>query len=608
LEDSQEFLRCVLDRLEEELRVKQNNPTVHNNNNNNMDAHNTQDMSSKATDSLLRSVNIVKEVFEGESVSKVYCEGCQETYETMEPFLDISLAIPQGPSLPSSPSLSVLSEQLRENSTPISEKTKETSAVNCAPSSNQTDDNSNNIEQQGMLSRWSWGLVDWMWSWMESYFLSPLGIKKRKVLLESCLNLFVSPEKLDGNNQFYCEKKCKKKCDALRSIWIHKLPEVLVLHVKRFRHDSYFSSKISDLIDFPTELNMRPFLQSTNKPEPPKEMNMEDPKGTPSSHLYDLIGVVEHLGSLGGGHYVSYVRRPDMGGKFFCFDDSSVHSVSTAEMENVEAYVLFYRKRGSVFSNTQSSLQGISNESYLIPDEKVIELFPDLISLQNGFHKQNDYLLFPKEWCFLKLFFPQKNYSFHFDSLRCDHGVLHPKIAQKTHFVCISGHLGKQLLALWNIQGKFLIPEDLDKNCPDCVKALEELEQRRQKEKEEVLRLDQQVMELAEKKRREKWDVQSQKVEEKCDDGEMKEEEVSFVVPVPWIEKWQKFASGQSDEIPGPIDNTTLLVSTEKTTTGEVPWKRNIKKGIHFRLLDPLIWDYLYKIYGGGPILKCYST
>jgi ubiquitin C-terminal hydrolase len=39
------------------------------------------------------------------------------------------------------------------------------------------------------------------------------------------------------------------------------------------------------------------------------------------SYLYDLYGVVNHYGTMGGGHYTSYIKSM---GDWFDYNDSSV--------------------------------------------------------------------------------------------------------------------------------------------------------------------------------------------------------------------------------------------------------------------------------------------
>lgn len=111
---------------------------------------------------------------------------------------------------------------------------------------------------------------------------------------------------------------------------------MLCVHLKRFRHDLSYSSKISSPVHFPlVGLDMRPYLHKECKSE---------------VSTYDLTAVICHHGTVGGGHYTSFAKH-ELTGKWFEFDDQLVTEVSADVVQNCEAYVLFYRK-----SNPQMSV------------------------------------------------------------------------------------------------------------------------------------------------------------------------------------------------------------------------------------------------------------
>lgn len=59
---------------------------------------------------------------------------------------------------------------------------------------------------------------------------------------------------------FSCEK-CKKLRNGIKFSMIVELPEILTIHLKRFRHEPMFSSKISSHIAFPIRgLDMKPWI------------------------------------------------------------------------------------------------------------------------------------------------------------------------------------------------------------------------------------------------------------------------------------------------------------------------------------------------------------
>jgi ubiquitin carboxyl-terminal hydrolase 20/33 len=59
---------------------------------------------------------------------------------------------------------------------------------------------------------------------------------------------------------YSCEK-CNKLRNGVKYSKVLELPEVLCIHLKRFRHELMFSAKISNYVAFPLEgLDMRPYL------------------------------------------------------------------------------------------------------------------------------------------------------------------------------------------------------------------------------------------------------------------------------------------------------------------------------------------------------------
>ena len=65
--------------------------------------------------------------------------------------------------------------------------------------------------------------------------------------------------------------------------------QVLCIHLKRFRFDAFFSTKISRTINFPlTGLNMTPYLKDATQ-------------NSTACTNYELISFISHLGNAGGG-------------------------------------------------------------------------------------------------------------------------------------------------------------------------------------------------------------------------------------------------------------------------------------------------------------------
>ena len=61
---------------------------------------------------------------------------------------------------------------------------------------------------------------------------------------------------------------------------------------------------------------------------------------------YTLYGIVEHSGSLHGGHYVAYVkaRTVDNKCKWYHVSDSRVSEIQEEAVLRKQAYIIFYHR------------------------------------------------------------------------------------------------------------------------------------------------------------------------------------------------------------------------------------------------------------------------
>lgn len=173
-------------------------------------------------------------------------------------------------------------------------------------------------------------------SCVPSWFWGPV------VTLQDCLAAFFARDELKGDNMYSCEK-CKKLRNGVKFCKVQKFPEILCIHLKRFRHELMFSTKISTHVSFPLEgLDLQPFLA----------------KDSPAQIVtYDLLSVICHHGTASSGHYIAYCRN-NLNNLWYEFDDQSVTEVSESTVQNAEAYVLFYRKSSE---EAQKERRRISN-------------------------------------------------------------------------------------------------------------------------------------------------------------------------------------------------------------------------------------------------------
>ncbi|KAI2513306.1 ubiquitin-specific protease [Fragilaria crotonensis] len=163
----------------------------------------------------------------------------------------------------------------------------------------------------------------------------------RTVTLDQCLQTFTRPERLDENNKWYC-RRCQEHVCAMKTMELWRLPNVLVVHLKRFEFKNALRrDKLDTFVDFEMEgLDMSKYVSHAKKTDFVQD---EIPA------IYDLFAVTNHYGRLGFGHYTAFARywdeKEDMSKDWSLFDDSSVRPVSPDSVLTPAAYVLFYRRR-----------------------------------------------------------------------------------------------------------------------------------------------------------------------------------------------------------------------------------------------------------------------
>lgn len=170
----------------------------------------------------------------------------------------------------------------------------------------------------------------------EPFMYLSLPISKSCKSLNDCIDVYLQEESLTGADQYYCEK-CKTHVDGTKKQDLWMLPPVLIVHLKRFKYNDYgkMASKNDAAIKYPvTGWDLKTRVKSSRGVYP----------------RYDLYGVINHMGGLGGGHYIAHaLNRFD--DSWYEFNDSSYRSVGETVHRKLSksTYVLFYnRSEGDV--------------------------------------------------------------------------------------------------------------------------------------------------------------------------------------------------------------------------------------------------------------------
>lgn len=451
--------------------------------------------------------SIISDVFDGKLLSSVQCLTCDRVSTREETFQDLSLPIP------GRDHLAVLHQS--QSPPPLNINLNSSmSGSSCTDVVYQVPDN------------WIW----WLWSWFRSFFWGPA------VNLHDCMGAFFSADELKGDNMYSCEK-CNKLRNGIKFSRVLALPEMLCVHLKRFRHDLSYSSKISSPVIFPlTGLDMRQYLH-------------KDCKSKVST--YDLSAVICHHGTVGSGHYICYAKHAPTD-KWFEYDDQTVTQVSAETVQNCEAYVLFYQKSNPQMSHVRAQAQEIIS-SRPMP-------YPSSSSSDIKFFVS-------KQWINRFNTFAEPG-PIDNSSILCQHGSLLPnKTADVTDLLVPVNQ------TMWDFMyekfGGGPVCNHLIE-CDTCKTRAEDLERRQNNE----LRIFSEL--------RDEFQYQ--------DSSSM-----LFAISMHWFRKWQAFARCETAEDPGPITNMTIAQQSDALPI------RNVRPGSDYAQINLKLWRFFYNIYGGGP-------
>uniref|UniRef100_A0AAQ5ZNW8 Ubiquitin carboxyl-terminal hydrolase n=1 Tax=Amphiprion ocellaris TaxID=80972 RepID=A0AAQ5ZNW8_AMPOC len=440
--------------------------------------------------------SVISDIFDGSILSLVQCLTCDRVSTTVETFQDLSLPIP------GKEDLAKLHSSIHQN-LPVK--------TGVCPDT---------YGSQGWISYIMDSIRRWFWGPM--------------VTLEDCLAAFFAADELKGK-EHYPYFVFRRLRNGVKYCKVLKLPEILCIHLKRFRHEVMYSFKISSHVSFPLEgLDMRPFLAK----ESPSQVT-----------TYDLLSVICHHGTAGSGHYIAYCQNV-INGQWYEFDDQYVTEVHETVVQNAEAYVLFYRK---------------SSEESVRERQKVVALAnmkePSLLQFYISREWLNKFNTFAEPG-------PISNHTF-----LCQHGGIPPN---KYHYIDDLVVIVPQNVweYLYNSFGGGPAVNHLYM-CAICQVEIEALAKRRKMEIDTFIKLNK----------------------------EFQAEEAPTVIlciSMQWFREWESFVKGKDNEPPGPIDNSKIGVMKG----GHI----QLKQGADYGQISEETWQYLLGIYGGGPEIAVRQT
>ncbi|XP_010165244.1 ubiquitin carboxyl-terminal hydrolase 31 [Antrostomus carolinensis] len=187
--------------------------------------------------------------------------------------------------------------------------------------------------------------------------------------LSQCFQLYTKEEQLAPDDAWRCPH-CKQLQQGSITLSLWTLPDVLIIHLKRFRQEGDRRMKLQNMVKFPLSgLDMTPHVVKRSQSSwslPSHWSPWRRPYGLgrdPEDYIYDLYAVCNHHGTMQGGHYTAYCKN-SVDGQWYCFDDSDVQQLSENEVCKQTAYILFYQRRTAIPSwSANSSVAGSTSSS-----------------------------------------------------------------------------------------------------------------------------------------------------------------------------------------------------------------------------------------------------
>uniref|UniRef100_A0A3Q2QWW6 Ubiquitin carboxyl-terminal hydrolase 33 n=1 Tax=Fundulus heteroclitus TaxID=8078 RepID=A0A3Q2QWW6_FUNHE len=375
--------------------------------------------------------SVISDVFDGTIVSSVQCLTCDRVSVTLENFQDISLPIPG-----------------KEDLAKLHSATHQTSLVKAGSCGEA-------YAPQGWIAFVMEYIKRFVWFW------GPV------VTLQDCLAAFFARDELKGDNMYSCEK-CKKLRNGVKFCKMQNLPEILCVHLKRFRHELMYSTKIGTHVSFPLEgLDLQPFLAKD---------------GAAQTTSYDLLSVICHHGTASSEMHHIYTVCPH-----YTMHQKEVVKKKKRKIQK-EIYVLTY-------------IQVKYKASFI--DDLVVML-------------------------------PQNVWDHLYSRYGGGPAVNHLYV------------------------------------CHTCQIETEKLEKRRKQELDMFVRLNKAFQE-------EESPV------------------VIYCISMQWFREWEGFVKGKDNDPPGPIDNSKITINKN----GHFILKQAADSG----QISEETWNFLYSIYGGGPLV-----
>ncbi|XP_049601901.1 ubiquitin carboxyl-terminal hydrolase 43 [Syngnathus scovelli] len=172
-------------------------------------------------------------------------------------------------------------------------------------------------------------------------------VQQYSCTLDECFQLYTKEEQLAPDDAWKCPH-CKQLQQGMVKMSLWTLPDILILHLKRFRQVGERRNKLTTFVQFPlVDLDMTPHVVNRNHNPQQGWKQPRRAELAPPDFLYDLYAVCNHHGGMHGGHYTAFCRN-SVDGQWYSYDDSNAEAVPEGDVCTRGAYILFYQRRKTI--------------------------------------------------------------------------------------------------------------------------------------------------------------------------------------------------------------------------------------------------------------------
>ncbi|XP_019872392.1 ubiquitin carboxyl-terminal hydrolase 1 [Aethina tumida] len=174
----------------------------------------------------------------------------------------------------------------------------------------------------------------------------------------------VTTEKLCESNKYLCDK-CKRYNEASREVLFERLPNIMVLQLKRFTTTTAGVQKVNTFL--PTPLELECFCEGCCKVHEriKHDNHRQNSEQEKPMHRYQLCCVIMHLGgTMASGHYIAYVKASDHLDDYAdCARDLPKGSLSASSSEKALNFLKYLKPRS--ITNSLIDKNGLSSKSVM---------------------------------------------------------------------------------------------------------------------------------------------------------------------------------------------------------------------------------------------------